>query len=174
MVTGHYNSYPFSILCLTLFLFFLSHLLATTFNMFTTALLNPAGVTWFYSCCFTSERWTSPVQSQVCRRVKLRLGFKLGTCYSVYLYIYIVFFLLPKFSCWHKQLKFATQSVWKELTSGKTSIMSSQCFLREWRKRRIFAFVTICDYMWLYFEAFCFYSLLPGAMIRQGFTPRSL
>lgn len=134
MVTGHYNSLFF--FCIILIDF--SHLLdAINLNSEHTSIIKPAGA--------TDSEGTSLVW-----QFSRRFGLGLGTCYSIYLYIYYV--LLAPFLYWHKQLKLAVQSVWKELTHGKKMHPVESVFV-EGRN--------ICDCI------FFLFSLLSGIVMRQ-------
>lgn len=159
MVTGHYNS--FLLICS-------SHtsLLLYTLTMSTPALHKPAGATLILLLLFQRD-FSCPIPVlQFSTRVRLRLGFGLGTCYRIYLYI-LCFYWLPYFSYWHKPLKFAMQSVWKELTRGEknASCRVSVCWGSMGREGRC-----ICDYIFFhhFFVHFCLESWW------DSFTPRSI
>ncbi len=98
---------------------------------------------------------------QFSRRARLRLGFGLGTCYSIQ-YIYIYCFLLAPFifSYWHKQLKFASLSERSWLAEWKMHYVKS-VFLERVEEEREEAFLTV-------FLSFL-YSLLSGVLMRRTF-----
>lgn len=97
-------------------------------------------------------------------------GFKLGTYYNIYIYIYCIL-LAPPFFLLTQTVEVCKPVCLKRADFWKNKHHVKSVFSEGVKEKEDFC---ICDYMWLYFEAFCFDSLLPGGMIRQGFTSRSL